>query len=615
MIAEALDHAQNVHTEDDKQRLEAARTALGDCEPTPFDLGAVQETLLAGASVKSADGRDRAASRGRTGRSYEAPNTARRTAGAHYTPEALALEVAQKTLDPLLRRCHAPNDVLQLRVCDASMGAGAFLLAAAQVLARALVKLRADSGIDAQRVAMDEVIRTCLFGVDIDPVAVALARIALWIEARDLHDPRLFLTQALRVGNALVGINGALTKNAQIAFNSSSTPPRRSAKRAPTDVQIAEPFHWKDEFYAVFERGGGFDAFVGNPPWVSYAGRAAQPLSEELFDYYHRSYKSFAGYRNLHGLFVERVAHLTRPGGRIGLVVPTSTSDLKGYTPTRATHDELCEVDTTLPDFGNRFADVFQPCMGLLSTRRFESRSNVNGEPWPLERSDIDAASIELLTRLDKLPKVPPELFGERGFQTQTGDVETFGRGDEPWAAGEVGLRAGTDVAPFLRKAPSFRCDPSRYGKRFRSSESFAEVRVLVRQTARVPMACLADGLPFRNSVLAGFEIPGVPPPLLVAYLCSWPVGFFHFMRHRDARQGMPQIKIGHLRSLPLPSGSAADHQALIQMGTHLSERNTGITLDEEEALCTCVSNLWNLSQNERDLVRAWAHARRVVST
>ncbi|HVY47770.1 MAG TPA: hypothetical protein VHB21_17900, partial [Minicystis sp.] len=63
----------------------------------------------------------------------------------------------------------------------------------------------------------------------------------------------------------------------------------------------------------------GFDACVGNPPWVSYAGRAAQPLDDGLRAFYAAAYASFAGYKNLQGLFVERVASLLRAGGRLGL--------------------------------------------------------------------------------------------------------------------------------------------------------------------------------------------------------------------------------------------------------------------------------------------------------
>ena len=87
---------------------------------------------------------------------------------------------------------------------------------------------------------------------------------------------------------------------------------------------------------AVNDRG--FDAIVGNPPWASYAGRAAQPLEPAAKGYYATCYPSFAGYRNLQGMFVERAAHLLRRRGRLGLLIPSSMSEQQGYAPTRRAH-------------------------------------------------------------------------------------------------------------------------------------------------------------------------------------------------------------------------------------------------------------------------------------
>lgn len=68
--------------------------------------------------------------------------------------------------------------------------------------------------------------------------------------------------------------------------------------------------------------------------------------------------------------------------------------------------------------------------------------------------------SAALLARLDALPKVPADCFGERGFQSVKGDVSKMRPGDAQPRAGEVGLRIGGDVAAFRRSAPSFLCDP-----------------------------------------------------------------------------------------------------------------------------------------------------------
>src|SRR5207247_10591660 len=118
--------------------------------------------------------------------------------------------------------------------------------------------------------------------------------------------------------------------------------PGTAAKRS----LASQPLHWELSFPEVFARARpGFDAFVGNPPWVSFAGRAAQPIAPELYAYFRATSASFAGYRNLQGVFVERCARLLRPGGRLGLIVPSSMSALAGYTPTRCAHERSCETD------------------------------------------------------------------------------------------------------------------------------------------------------------------------------------------------------------------------------------------------------------------------------
>ena len=122
-------------------------------------------------------------------------------------------------------------------------------------------------------------------------------------------------------------------------------------------------------------------------------------------------------------------------------------------------------------------------------------------------------------------------------------------------------------------------------------------------------MACVADGVPFRNSVLAGFATEAMPAEMIVAYLNAWPVRWFHYVRHRDARQGMPQLKIAHLRALPSPREDAAKRAALLAMGRALSARNDGARAEEQHLLDETVSDLLGLEEEERAIVRAWAAA------
>jgi hypothetical protein len=348
----------------------------------------------------------------------------------------------------------------------------------------------------------------------------------------------------------------------------------------------------------------GFHAFVGNPPWVSYAGRAAQPLEEGRRQYFDAFFDSFAGYKNLQGVFVERCASHLGPDGRLGLVVPSSMSEQEGYGPTRLAHDRLCECDDGLPDMGeSAFAGVFQPSMVLRSTRRPVPVELDKAAPWPVERPDLDADAHALVAKMARVP-ILSTLLGERGLQSAGEDMAHVVPVQD--AAHSAPLRVGGDIQAFRRAPPSLFADPSWFGARLRAAAAWREVKILIRQTARVPIAALSDGDGFRNSILAGFESPEYPAGFLVAYLNSNPIRWLHYMRHRDARQGMPQMKIGHLRATPAPPGSDLVC-ALAALGEKLSSRNDGIDTEGQGQLDAIVGDAFALTAAQRERIRRWA--------
>lgn len=574
---------------------------------------------------------------------------ARRRAGSYYTPPQLSAEMCGRALDPLLRngeRSASPEQILALSICDPAMGGGAFLLGACRTLAS---HLEAASGREG---ALLLIAQRCLYGVDRDPVAVELAKLSLWLLTRASGLPFTFLDHRLICGDSLLGArleeaggrageakaNGCEERllHAMLALDlwpesGPSMPPKdhldayftaaaagSSDERIQTALRVAEErrfLHFEIAFPDLFNRPNpGFDAIVGNPPWVAYVGRAAQPLETKLFRLYLRRSPAFRGYRTLHGLFVHRAASLLRRGGRLGLVVPTSVADLAGYGPTRRAHDALSVVDDALPDFGSdAFHEVFQPAMGLLSTRRAEDISipPTEAAPWPLARSDLDATAVGLLARLCALPRLPASLFGERGFQTSTSDARKLRRLTSEEAPPSLRpIREGADIGEFVARAPRYGLELSAIQGRFRPDDEWRAVRVLIRQTARFPIAARSDGLPFRNSILAGFAAEGFSEHALVCYLNSSPIRWFHFMKNRDARQGMPQVKIAHLRALPAPRPAQAHFIGrLAELGERVNAANRGITAEDRALLDDIAALALEMTAEERAVVAAWAAA------
>lgn len=140
---------------------------------------------------------------------------ARKLSGSYYTPDSLVQELIKSALDPVIEQRIAAQPespveaLLAIRVIDPACGSGHFLLAAARRLAEKLAQLRATDGEQTEqdfRHALREVVSCCIFGVDRNPMAIELARTALWLEGFEEGRPLGFLDHHLQVGDALLGL-------------------------------------------------------------------------------------------------------------------------------------------------------------------------------------------------------------------------------------------------------------------------------------------------------------------------------------------------------------------------------------------------------------------------
>jgi hypothetical protein len=175
------------------------------------------------------------------GRRYVAPSTRRAATGTHYTPRYLAEEIARGALEALVHRpgpletrdrsrwqLRPSSALLALRIADIAMGSGAFLVAACRYLADrvveaweaegrddALLAQRARAGavlsadaevdpvlLDARRLVAEH----CLYGVDVNPLAVEMAKLSLWLITMDDERPFGFLDDRLLCGDSLLGL-------------------------------------------------------------------------------------------------------------------------------------------------------------------------------------------------------------------------------------------------------------------------------------------------------------------------------------------------------------------------------------------------------------------------
>jgi hypothetical protein len=173
------------------------------------ELGSVYESLLELQPQLGVDGKSLVFA----SEVAEQKGNQRKTTGSYYTPDSLVQALLDTALDPVLDRTEAEaadpaKALLKLSVIDPACGSGHFLLAAARRIATRLARIRAEGtpALSDFRHALRDVARSCLHGVDRNPMAVELTKVALWIETVDPGLPLGFFDAQIRCGDALLGV-------------------------------------------------------------------------------------------------------------------------------------------------------------------------------------------------------------------------------------------------------------------------------------------------------------------------------------------------------------------------------------------------------------------------
>ncbi len=171
--------------------------------------------------------------------------TDRRETGTHYTPKSLTETIVKETLEPVVYvgpaegkpreewKLKSPEELLDLKICDPAMGSGAFLVQVCRWLAERLVEAWQDAEANGSSVTSEGIVvekrngheplrddpeervltarrliaERCLYGVDVNPLAVELAKLSIWLVTLAKGRPFGFLDHNLRSGDSLLGIH------------------------------------------------------------------------------------------------------------------------------------------------------------------------------------------------------------------------------------------------------------------------------------------------------------------------------------------------------------------------------------------------------------------------
>jgi type II restriction/modification system DNA methylase subunit YeeA len=184
------------------------------------------------------------------------PGNERKSTGSYYTPSSLINLLLDSALNPVIDEAvqdKLPEDAMAalkgLKVIDPACGSGHFLIAAARRIGARLAELEEETSVPSPRAlrkATRTVIAHCIYGVDINPMAIELAKVALWLESQDAGKPLAFLDHRLRVGNSLLGTTPEL-------MNAEDEIPQKTTRGVTSRALKAHTLHLPDEAFGVLE--------------------------------------------------------------------------------------------------------------------------------------------------------------------------------------------------------------------------------------------------------------------------------------------------------------------------------------------------------------------------
>ena len=205
----------------------------------------------------------------------------RKTSGSYYTNAGLIKITLDSALDPVIEQAilRAGSSIemqiaalLALKICDPACGSGHFLIAAARRIAHRLAQLRAgdeEPSPSMIRHALREVIAHCIYGVDLNPMAVELCKVNLWLEALEPGKPLTFLDAHIKCGNSLVGVGPGMDVYDLTIPDEAFEPVTGDDKKVASALKKRNKEECKGQL--TFDLSG-----VSEEPTEDYAARACQ---------------------------------------------------------------------------------------------------------------------------------------------------------------------------------------------------------------------------------------------------------------------------------------------------------------------------------------------------
>jgi adenine-specific DNA-methyltransferase len=415
--------------------------------PAPEEVGRLYESLR-GFRLEVKSGNEPVLLRSPTGK---------RNQGLFYTPLHVVEQIVTGALDAI--GISQPEDYLDLKILDPAVGTGVFLSHALEEVTRRVFSSSSKSrGVTPSRIGtlhneisaallangigrpkLEESIRihiltSCLYGVDLDPIAAHIARVVLTKRVFGRHPPPDGFSLNIRTGNSLIGATRTtpyaccqgdrLSRTMENSFMAEFQAESDMSIKANLDRMHAETyfakknlheravhqwseekkvFHWSLEFPEVFQRDrDGFDIIIGNPPYeiISVKESGIRERTKEQ-PYFRSTYRTCQGKINTYRLMTERGLELLRDFGAMGFIIPATL--LADSTAEKLRRMILDETDVhkmiIIPEKAQLFRGVTQAFLVLI-TRKSAPTGSLQPVRWDPDCSAPLKQGIEISRRI-----------------------------------------------------------------------------------------------------------------------------------------------------------------------------------------------------------------------
>lgn len=537
----------------------------------------------------------------------------RKQGGVFYTPPHIVRWMVAKAIGGWIND-HKADDLRNIRICDPACGSGAFLVGAYEYICEALIRryLKRQDTVARHLQAHDNgtyslnsaekkrVLTSCIFGIDIDPSAVEITKLSLFLAAlegdtRENLDRQLslFYERALPEMTANILCNNSLLSSTDLGLADVHA------------IDTLKPLDW-DDHPATRD---GFDVLLGNPPYVF--GEWHHQIQLRVL----RNRLPHISQIDLYHAFVDAVMKWRKPDGYWALIIPDA---ILARDDTAALRREMITYgDIVAAHVGAVFEEAAVSCVILIQ--------------GPMRRKALvvehDLTSLSPEANGPAIPFSTLEAFSDVGFRLSLTAEEstlllkfaqrpykvsdllaTMSRGEEfgkrnlkrGATTGSELIVVGEDIVPFLQPEPTHAIPSPSIAK---SRQNYRPNKAITIKTGIAPKTAIDRvGYVTLQSVYNLIPRDGVPVEVIAAILNSRVASWYISAMYTSYKKLFPQMNQRHIEEVPVPD--LAEQKEIVECVRALEKESAEakrafITAKIEEIVCRG----YGLSKAERALL------------